>query len=59
MWEEDTALWTAITQSGEDIPKFEDIALPGYMKYVSSTNDVNSTPNSSMPNSSNKLLFFI
>lgn len=40
MWDENSALWRAITQSGEDIPKFEDIALPGYMKYGSTQNDI-------------------
>ncbi|GJQ66563.1 hypothetical protein Trydic_g4544 [Trypoxylus dichotomus] len=39
MWEEDSALWKTINQSGEDIPMFEDIALPGYMKYGSTQND--------------------
>ncbi|KRT83966.1 hypothetical protein AMK59_1352, partial [Oryctes borbonicus] len=39
MWEEDSVLWRAIGQSGEDIPKFEDIALPGSMKYGITQND--------------------
>ncbi|KAI4468667.1 retinoblastoma-associated protein rb -related [Holotrichia oblita] len=45
MWVENSALWRAITQSGEDIPKFEDIALPGYMKYGSTQNDVKPATN--------------
>lgn len=45
MWDEKSALWRAITQSGEDIPKFEEIALPGYMKYGSTQNDVKPAAN--------------
>lgn len=38
MWKSTSKLWEEIEKSGQEIPKFEDTALPGHLLYAATNN---------------------